>query len=75
MITKTYKITFTSRLYAGLALWEIHAWGIPESHYNLDTSKNIIYFASAQVVDVITESVPARYFSVEVEQKLASPQN
>lgn len=69
MTTKTYKITFTDRTAAAIALWEIHAWDISESHYNLDTFNNVIYFASAQVVDVITESVPAKYFKVEVEQK------
>ena len=71
-MTKTYRITFSERQYAGFALWELHAWGIPESHYNIDTNGNAIYFASAGVVDVITESVPARFFTVEVEQKEGS---
>ena len=66
-MAKTYKITFDNRAMAGLALWEIVCWGVKDSEYTIDKKATAIKYASANVVDVVTESVPSKYFTVETE--------
>lgn len=66
-MSKTYKIIFSSRSWAAIALWELHAWNISDSKYSLNVIDNVIYHASAGVVDVITESIPLTNYSIEIE--------
>lgn len=65
----TYKITFTSKSAIGIALYELFAWDVSLSQYCVSSTDFSIYHASANVVDVITESLAQIQYAIEEEQK------
>mgnify|MGYP001305436709 CR=1 FL=1 len=67
MKNKTYTIKFTSRTWAAIALWELHAWEVSDAKYRVNFEDETIFHANANVVDIIIESIPKCYFSFVIE--------
>lgn len=64
---KTYKVTFKTKQDIGVVLYELEAWCVFRSSYEVSGTDFFLYHVNENVLDVVSETLPSNRYVVEEE--------